>query len=255
MKGYLLDFKSVKDSREFAGIGDQVLRTLEDDTMVLQMFSQARPTISIGYDDTKAPFFNEGVEHYKSKGYQVGIRGAGGRSVVNDEGILNFSILFKSDMTSQEQYEFFHKFMQDALAPLGLKFDLGLVEGAYCPGTYDISINGKKVSGTSSRAVQGNGLVGCFLSVNGDQYKRSKVISEFYEITQDVIRVSPDKMTSIQEQLGRSIEVQEVKDLLIAHFKTMVDSLEDYDTSHIPQDAIDTSVRRLNVYNERYMNS
>lgn len=253
MRGYLLDFGLVESTLEFSGISDQVFRNLEDDTMILQMFSQKHPSISIGYDDTKAPFFKEGVEHYRSKGLRVGIRGAGGRSVANDEGILNFSIMFKTEEASHEHYVFFHKFIQDALKPLGLNFGLGIVEGAYCPGTYDISLNGKKVAGTASRQVNGNTLVGCYLGVNGNQYERSKVISEFYEITKDVIRVDPNKLTTIEEELNRPISVEEVKSLLINHFKTLTDSLEDFDVSKISKEAIDQSIKRMNTYTQRYL--
>lgn len=253
MRGYLLDFGLVEDISEFRGIADQAFRNLEADSMILQIFSQKTPSISIGYDDTKAPHFKEGVDHYRSKGLSVGIRGAGGRSVANDEGILNFSILFRSNEPSHSSYVFFHKFIQDALMPLGLKFDLGIVEGAYCPGTYDISLNGKKVAGTASRQVKDNTLVGCYLGVNGDQYKRSKVISEFYEITQDIIRVDTNKLTTIEEQLKRPISVQEVKGLLIDHFKTLVDSLENYDTSSISKEAIKSSNERMNTYTKRYL--
>lgn len=253
MKGYLLDFEMVEDTRTFSGLSDQVLRQLEEDTIVLQMFSQKTPSISIGFDDTKAPHFKEGVEWYKSQGYQVGIRGAGGRSVANDEGIFNFSLQFKTDMTPHEQYVFYHQFLQDALAPLGITFDLGIVEGAYCPGKYDISIGGRKVSGTASRALQGNALVGGFLAVNGDQQRRSEVISRFYEITDDVIRVQPEKMITIEEAVGRDVSVKEVKDLIIKHFKTIAKDVQPYDTSHIKQEDIEASIQRMGVYNRNYL--
>ncbi len=253
MKGNLLDFKTVEDAKEFSGLSDQVLRNLKDGEMVLQMFSQSKPTISIGFDDTKAPYFDEGVKHYRSQGYQVGIRGAGGRSVANDQGILNFSLIYKVDAFKENPYHVFHQFIQDALKPLGLNFELGQIDGAYCPGLYDISLSGRKVAGTSSRIVQGNSLVGCYLGVNGDQEKRSKVISEFYEITQDVIRVDPNKLTTIQDALGKEITVEEVKQLLVNQFKTMVTSLEDYDTSKISQEAINQSIDRMQVYNRNYL--
>lgn len=219
----------------------------------MQIFSQKNKAISIGFDDTKAPFFKEGVDYYRSQGYQVGIRGAGGRSVANDEGILNFSLQFKTDLTPHEQYVFFHQFMQDALSPLGIKFDLGLVEGAYCPGKYDISIDGRKVSGTASRSVNGNALVGGFLAVTGDQKKRSKVISRFYEITNDVIRVDPAKMGTIEEAVGRPISTAEVKGLLLEHFHKIASDVEPYDISQIPQEDIDASIQRQSVYNRNHL--
>lgn len=253
MKGYVLDFGLVESSKEFAGISDQVLRRLEEDTIILQIFSQKRKAISIGFDDTKAPHFQEGVDYYRSLGYEVGIRGAGGRSVANDEGILNFSLQFKTDMTPHEQYVFFHKFMQDALSPLGITFDLGLVKGAYCPGKYDISIAGRKVSGTASRSVIGNALVGGFLAVNGDQETRSKVISKFYEITDDVIRVDPKKMITIEEAAGRAVSVQEVKELLLEQFSKIANNIEPYDINQIPQSDIESSIQRQGVYNRNHL--
>jgi octanoyl-[GcvH]:protein N-octanoyltransferase len=253
MKGYVLDFGLVDNGREFSGISDQVLRQLEKNTIVLQMFSQKTPSISIGFDDTKAPNFDEGVAYYRSQGYQVGIRGAGGRSVANDEGILNLSLQLKTDMDSHEQYVFFHKFMQDALAPLGIKLDLGIVEGAYCPGIYDISIEGRKVSGTASRAVRGNALVGGFLAVTGDQKRRSEVISRFYEITDDVIRVNPEKMITVSEAVGREVSVDEVRDLVIKQFKKIAEDVEPYDISKIDKKDIEASINRMNTYNRNHL--
>lgn len=253
MKGYILDFGTVEDNKEFSGISDQVLRQLEANTIVLQMFSQKTPGISIGFDDTKAPNFDAGVAYYRSQGYQVGIRGAGGRSVANDDGILNFSLQFKTDMDYHEQYVFFHKFMQDALAPLNIKLDLGIIEGAYCPGIYDISINGRKVSGTASRAVRGNALVGGFLAVTGDQKRRSEVISRFYEITDDVIRVNPEKMTTISEAVGREVSVEEVRNLVINHFNTIAKDVEPYDISKIDKKDIEASIQRMNTYNRNHL--
>lgn len=253
MKGFILDFGNVKDTKEFSGISDQVLRNLKKDTIVLQMFSQVTPTISIGFDDTKAPHFDDGVAHYKAQGYQVGIRGAGGRSVVNDEGVFNFSLLFKTDLTSHEQYVFYYQFLQDALAPLNIHFELGLVEGAYCPGKYDISIEGRKVSGTASRSVLGNAVVGGFLAVNGDQQHRSEVISRFYEITDDVIRVRPETMITVEEAAGRFVSVDEVKQLITHHFETIARDVEPFDTASIDQEAINTSIERMSVYNRNYL--
>lgn len=253
MKAYILDFNEVSDRSEFAGISDQVLRRLEQDEIVLQMFTQDTPSISIGFDDTKAPHFDEGVKYYRSQGYQVGIRGAGGRSVVNDGGIFNFALLFKTEMNPHEQYVYYYEFLKGALAPLGISFDMGIVLGAYCPGKYDISIGGRKVSGTASRALAGNALVGGFLAVNGDQQARSEVIAKFYEITDDVIRVNPEKMITIEEAVGRPMTVNEVKELIVTHFKAMHSGAKNYDIASIDQESIDASIQRMNVYNRNHL--
>ncbi len=254
MRGIIADLTQEKNISKVAGIGEVLLRSLQEDTMVLIMLQHHDENINIGLDDTRAPYFLDGVEHYRKHGYSVGTRNSGGRSVANDLGVLNFSLIIKNDKTAAENYMYFYSFLKDALAPLNLNFSVGQVNGAYCPGKFDISINGKKVAGTAQRRIKDKLTIGAYLSVNGDQNKRSQIISDFYKITQDVIEVFPEKLTTLQDELGSTLDVKTVKDLLIKHFKSITTESENLDLSQLDPDLLSKAKARSKAQDDKYLN-
>ncbi len=252
MKGIIADFTDYTDLKEVGALSDLLLRNLEENTIVLQILNQKVKNISTGYDDTKAPYFDKGIQYYRDQGYGVSIRNSGGRSVVNDPGILNFSLMFKSTESIESVYIYFYNFMKDALKPLGLTFKFGEIKGAYCPGAFDISVDLQKVAGTAQRRIQDNTLVGCYLSVNGDQDHRATLISNFYKLTEDIIEVFPDKMTTLEAKVKRSLSILETKTLLIHHFKNITDTTVDFDPASFDSDAIDASKQRNQSQQKRF---
>ena len=256
LKGYIADFTHIKDTQLVAAFSEALLRTVEDDEIILQMSYQHRPNISLGVDDTMIDDFNKGLNYYRRNGYSVTVRNSGGRSVVNDPGILNFSLIMKANQTGTERYHMFFDFMEKALEPLNLDFKLGMISGAYCPGTYDISINGKKVAGTAQRKIGDNALVGCYLSVNGNQMERSEVVKKFYEIINGPIEVNPYKMTTLQDEALREITIPNVTTMLIAYFRTLVDSISFVDVQELEEsEAVKTAKQRIIDQDKRYLST
>lgn len=252
MKGIIADFTNETNPSIAGAKGDVLLRTVDENTIILQMFRHHQKNINMGLDDTRAPFFHDGIDFYKANGYTVSTRNSGGRSVANDKGVLNFSLIMQNDKTAAENYLTFYNFLKDALEPLGLTFDVGEVKGAYCPGKFDISVNGKKVCGTAQRRIGNRILVGGYLSVNGDQLKRSQIIADFYKITQDTLVVSPDKLTTLQDELHQDLSTDEVKELLFNHFKKITSSIETLD--EVSETQIQASLKRAQNQNTKYLN-
>lgn len=254
MKGMIVDFTKQAFHAPLGAIGETLLRTLDDDLIVLQMFQHPKKSISMGIDDTRAPLFLDGVAHYEKKGYHVSIRNSGGRSVANDLGVLNFSLIQKSNMNLNEVYQMFCKFLINALKPLNLNIRVGEVSGAYCPGAYDISIDGKKIAGTAQRRIKDNVLVGAYLGVNGDQNRRSHDIKEFYEISQGAIRVDPTKLTTLEQEYGEPLSVDTIINLIQNAFTEMVDELIPFDITKLDPKVMEASKERLSDQNQRYLN-
>lgn len=244
MKGILADFTNEDNIQLIGAHSDLLLRNLEVNTMVFQILNQKDKNVSTGYDDTKVPHFQKGIQYYKDNGYKVSIRNSGGRSVVNDPGVLNFSLMFKSTDSIEKVYLIFYRFIVDALKPLNLSIKFGEIKGAYCPGAFDISIDLQKVAGTAQRRVGNNTLVGCYLSVNGDQEARSTLVSNFYKITEGDIEVDPQKMTTLEDKVKRNVSIDEIKTLLINHFKTLVDTTESFDPTQFTQEMVDQAITR-----------
>lgn len=200
-----------------AGRSDAVVRTwVHDDTIVL------------GIADTKLPHFDEAVSFLRQEGYRVVVRNSGGLAVVLDSGVLNISLIFpeaKHKIAIEQGYEAMYALIAAMLAPYGVRIEAGEVVGSYCPGSYDLSIGGKKFAGISQRRVRGGVAVQVYLCVTGSGAKRGELIRRFYEIGRqgkatafaypDVV---PAVMASLSELTGRALSVDE---LLVALWRTL----------------------------------
>ena len=60
------------------------------------------------------------------------------------------------------------------------------IVGSYCPGSYDLSILGKKFAGISQRRIRKGVAVQIYLCVNGSGSERAQLIGEFYKNSQKI---------------------------------------------------------------------
>ncbi|MDF9298413.1 lipoate--protein ligase family protein [Geobacillus stearothermophilus] len=200
-----------------AGQSDAVVRTwVHENTVVL------------GAADTKLPYIDEAISFLRQEGYRVVVRNSGGLAVVLDSGVLNISLIFpetKNTIAIEQGYEAMYALIAAMLAPYGVRIEAGEVVGSYCPGSYDLSIGGKKFAGISQRRVRGGVAVQVYLCVTGSGAKRGELIRRFYEIGRqgkatafaypDVV---PAVMASLSELTGRALSVDE---LLVALWRTL----------------------------------
>ncbi|MCY7265085.1 lipoyl-[GcvH]:protein N-lipoyltransferase, partial [Pseudomonas protegens] len=55
------------------------------------------------------------------------------------------------------------------------------ITNSYCPGKFDLSINGKKFAGISQRRVRGGIAVQVYLCVEGSGSERALMMKHFYD--------------------------------------------------------------------------
>ena len=106
--------------------------------------------------------------------------------------------------------------------------------------------------GTAQRRIGNRILVGGYLSVNGDQLKRSQIISDFYKITKDVIEVFPEKLTTLQDEMDRELDVEEVKQYIFKHFETLTSSTEAL--GNVDDSKVQAALKRAHNQNTKYLN-
>ncbi|WP_318246295.1 lipoate--protein ligase family protein [Bacillus sp. PS06] len=175
-------------------------------------------TIVLGIQDTKLPYLNEGIDHLKSQGYQVVVRNSGGLAVVLDEGVLNISLIFPEadkGIDINRGYDTMVELIKELLAEENVQIEAREIVGSYCPGSYDLSIDGKKFAGISQRRLRGGVAVQIYLSVTESGSKRANLIQEFYRLSlkneetkfifPDIV---PNTMASLSELLGKEMTVQ-----------------------------------------------
>jgi octanoyl-[GcvH]:protein N-octanoyltransferase len=186
-------------------------------------------TIVLGIQDTKLPYLQDGVQYLKDQGYRVIVRNSGGLSVVLDAGVLNVSLVFpetEKGIDIDRGYDTMWELVKKMFAKYPVQIDAGEIVGSYCPGSYDLSINGKKFAGISQRRIRRGVAVQIYLCVTGSGAKRAELIREFYsrslqgETTKFVYpTIQPETMASLSELLGEELSVPTVMLYLLQTLK------------------------------------
>ncbi|WP_334331762.1 lipoate--protein ligase family protein [Companilactobacillus sp. HBUAS59544] len=140
------------------------------------------PTVILGMQDNRLKNLQAGLKLFNDLDYAYYLRNSGGLGVVTDSGILNFTIFLpdKDNLLIDDAYEKMFTVLKKAFSS---QVKTGEISTSYCPGTYDLSINGQKFAGISQRRA-GNGVaIMAYISINGDQKKRSQLMKDFYEVS------------------------------------------------------------------------
>ncbi|GAE26842.1 hypothetical protein JCM9140_2946 [Halalkalibacter wakoensis JCM 9140] len=181
-------------------------------------------TIVLGIQDSRLPCIDEGCDYLESAGYRAIVRNSGGLAVVLDDGVLNLSLILKEEkgFSIDSGYELMYSLIQKTFTEYQVEIDAYEIVGSYCPGSFDLSINGKKFAGISQRRIRGGVAVQIYLCVSGSGSERAKVIQHFYEkavngketkFTYPVVR--PETMASLSELLNEELTIASVMTKLL----------------------------------------
>ncbi|MGG5255240.1 lipoate--protein ligase family protein [Neobacillus sp. SM06] len=187
-------------------------------------------TIVLGIQDTKLPHLKAGIQFLQEAGYQVIVRNSGGLAVVLDEGVLSISFILpetEKGIDINRGYETMWLFVQQMFADFPQSIAKGEVAGSYCPGSYDLSIGGKKFAGISQRRLKKGVAVQIYLAVNGSGSKRAERIQTFYQIakkgeetTFSPPEIVPDVMASLAELLDRPFTIEDIMLRLLTQLRS-----------------------------------
>lgn len=181
-------------------------------------------TVVLGIPDAKLPHIDEGLQYLHQQGYQAVVRNSGGLAVALDQGVLNLSFVFpdSKEVDIHEGYEAMVQFIQRLFQEEGFPIKAFEITGSYCPGTYDLSIEGQKFAGISQRRVKNGSAVQIYLCVEGSGAERASLIKEFYEhsIKGEETRfvypvIQPETMASLSELFQKEITVQDVRNRIL----------------------------------------
>ncbi len=175
-------------------------------------------TVVLGIQDHRLPHIDSALPVLERHGYTAIIRNSGGLAVVLDSGVLNISVVLSEKegaIDIPQGYDIMVELVE-ALFPEAA-IEAYEIVGSYCPGSYDLSIGGKKFAGISQRRIRRGIAVQVYLCIEGSGAERAEIIREFYEagIQGEQTKFSypviqPEVMASLSELLGRTITVPEV---------------------------------------------
>jgi octanoyl-[GcvH]:protein N-octanoyltransferase len=192
-------------------------------------------TIVLGIQDTKLPFLKEGRQFLESQGYQSIVRNSGGLAVVLDEGVLNISLILpesEKGIDINRGYDTMWQLVQNMFAEYNRRIEAREIVGSYCPGSYDLSIEGKKFAGISQRRLKKGVAVQIYLCVHGSGSGRAQLIKQFYEIAKNgqqtkftYPEIVPEVMASLSELLETPFTISDVMLRLLNQLKKHSDHL------------------------------
>ncbi|MGM8211448.1 lipoate--protein ligase family protein [Virgibacillus sp. W0430] len=194
---------------------------------VIRLWSHPK-TVVLGIPDTRLPYIEEGLDYLSAAGFHIVVRNSGGLAVPLDEGVLNLSLILPDvqNVSIHDGYEAMYRFIQSLFIDLTAHIKAYEIVGSYCPGDFDLSIDGIKFAGISQRRVKQGAAIQIYLDVEGDSFQRAHHIQSFYTISKKTAHtkfayptVDPTKMGSLSTLLGIPITVQDVQSRVYSTMK------------------------------------
>lgn len=140
----------------------------------------------MGLRDSRLPSAKQANDWLEAQGYATAVRNSGGAAVPLDLGVINISLILpkpaRGDLHFHQDFERMVHLIRLALQKTGYKVDTGEVAGAYCPGDFDLSINGKKFCGIAQRRQANAFIVQAFVIVEGSGQASAQFVHDFYAI-------------------------------------------------------------------------
>jgi len=140
-----------------------------------------RPAVVLGIQDHRLPHIEKGTALLLNRGFHPIVRNSGGLAVVLDEGVLNISIVFQDQKTDIDTaFQYMVDLIKALFPRLAEQIEVYEIVDSYCPGSFDLSIGGKKFAGISQRRMQGGVAVQIYLCIEGSGSERAALIRDFY---------------------------------------------------------------------------
>lgn len=176
-------------------------------------------SVVLGIQDHRLPYVHAGMDLLLQRGYTPIVRNSGGLAVVLDSGVLNISLVIserEDRIDINIGYDIMVELIRQLFPQAADRIEAYEIVGSYCPGSYDLSIDGKKFAGISQRRLRQGIAVQIYLSIEGSGAERAKLIRDFYEISLQneqtkfqYPKVRPEVMASLSELLQEELTVSQ----------------------------------------------
>ncbi|WP_203248404.1 lipoate--protein ligase family protein [Sporosarcina beigongshangi] len=177
-------------------------------------------TVVLGIQDHRLPHIAEAIPMLENAGYNVIVRNSGGLAVVLDNGVLNISLVLSERdgaIDIPAGYEAMLAFVRKLFPEAGDRIEAYEIVGSYCPGSYDLSIGGRKFAGISQRRLRQGIAVQVYLCIEGSGAERAELIRDLYEIGLQGAEtkfsypvIKPEVMASLAQLLELPLTVNDV---------------------------------------------
>lgn len=215
----------------------------------------------LGLRDSRLPYAGHAIEQFRAQQWSVAVRNTGGAAVPLDAGVINISLILPKVLEAGQHFhhdfELMAALIRDALRNTGVTVDTGEIQGAFCPGDYDLSIRGLKFCGIAQRRQAKSYIVQAFIIAEGSGQARAHTARQFYELATagadaaklEFPQVAEDSTASLEEltSLGEDAALQ-----FITAVKDIVRNPSLHSTSMIQMPAREEIYAMMDTLRSRY---
>lgn len=168
--------------------------------------------LTIGMRDRRLPRAPQAMDKLRREGCSVAVRVSGGAAVPLDEGVVNVSLILPNPDRKLELHGDFERMVSliaGAASPWTSESKAGEIAGAFCPGDYDVSVNGRKFCGIAQRRQTKAYILTAFVIAEGSGEERRRLAREFYDEASGILKpgqaypeVREGSMGSLDELAG-----------------------------------------------------
>lgn len=201
--------------------------------------------VAFGRQDVVGGAFEQAAHAARAEGFHAAERLAGGRAAVFHEGTIAFARAYPDPQPPRRTYERFEEMaglVADALTGMGVEARVGEVPGEYCPGAYSVNARGaRKLAGIGQRMIRGGAHVGGVVVVSGEGMVKRALVPVYAALGLDW---EPETTGSVEAELGRGVDVEEVIDALVARLARdhdLVDADVDEETLALARSLLDAT--------------
>lgn len=199
-------------------------QVLTNNECILHIHSLENSAI-LGTPDTRVPYFKEALDSFYNNNLIPAVRNIGGLGIIADTGVISFSIIMKinpSTFSLNAGYNLMTEFIKEIFPEVSSKIQAVEISNSYCPGDFDLSIDGKKFAGIAQRKVKENVVVSIYLSLFGNQQNRTKIMKEYYEaglkdqeIKYKYPKIDINCMDTLENLLNKSLTTKELLEKIL----------------------------------------
>ena len=115
------------------------------------MLWRCQPALLVTRSETRLPHFDDAAAEMQAAGWPVLLRKSGGGACPAGLGTVQVSVIEAAapGATMNVKYAALAELIQGTLRSYQIVSQTGFVAGAYCPGSYDLAVDGKKIAGMS----------------------------------------------------------------------------------------------------------
>lgn len=213
-------------------IDEALLELAQPGETIFRTYTWDRPTLSLG---TFQKYSDVNLDEIKKRNFGLVRRSTGGRAVLHDKE-LTYSIIIKAphqalNQNVLESYYYLCKGLVAGLCQLGVDAQLKRSDdptlstpSCFAAPTFnDIEANGKKLVGSAQMRNALGLLQHGSILIDVDMDDLFSVISKDAQTATKLAQMAKAKITSINDQTGKKVSLEEVRSAIVAGFEKGLD--------------------------------